>query len=266
MLHKGLRFRGEGASIPATNCCRDSGFSNIPTPAGAALMKGCAAIFDLDGTLADTAPDLVNAANRLLAELGLPALEFRETRNAAGMGGRPLIRLGFRRGGRQLPSDGEMDALYARFLVVYDRGIDDSTRLYDGVVETLDGLRADRWLLGVCTNKPVAPAIRLLGRLGIGDYFGSILGGDSLAVRKPDPRHLLATIEAVGGEPRRSVMVGDSAADLGAARSAGLPCVLMRYGYSPEPVDSLGAEAVLDRFAELTARLPALIREGCTPG
>ena len=225
-------------------------------------MHDCAAIFDLDGTLADTAPDLVYAANSLLEELGLPDLEFRETRNAAGMGGRALIRLGYFRGGREPPLEGEMESLYARFLEVYDRSIDRSTHLFEGVRDTLDRMHADGWLLGVCTNKPVAPAVRLLDRLGIADHFGSILGGDSLEVRKPHPRHVLSTVEAIGGEPEHAVMVGDSAVDLAAARDAGLPCVLMRYGYSSDPVDSLGAEAVLDRFSELAQFLPRLLRGG----
>ncbi len=228
-------------------------------------MKDCAAIFDLDGTLADTAPDLVYAANSLLSELGLPDLQFRETRNAAGMGGRALIRLGYLRGGREPPLDGEMDSLYARFLHSYDRSIDRSTHLFEGVRDTLDRMQADGWLLGVCTNKPIAPAVRLLDRLGLADHFGSILGGDSLEVRKPHPRHVLATVEAVGGEPERAVMVGDSAVDLAAARDAGLPCVLMRYGYSADPVDSLGAEAVLDCFSELVPLLPRLLRVGGVP-
>ena len=225
-------------------------------------MQDGAAIFDLDGTLADTAPDLVYAANSLLEELDLPELQFRETRNAAGMGGRALIRLGYLRGGREPPLDGEMESLYVRFLKTYDRSIDRSTHLFEGVRDTLDRMRSDGWLLGVCTNKPVAPAVRLLDRLGIADHFGTILGGDSLEVRKPHPRHVLSTVEAVGGAPERAVMVGDSDVDLVAAHDAGLPCVLMRYGYSADPVDTLGAEAVLDRFPDLAPLLPRLLRGG----
>ncbi len=223
-------------------------------------MRCYAAIFDLDGTLADTAPDLVDAANRLLDQLGLPALVFRETRNAAGMGGRALLRLGYLRGGREPPQGDEMTALYERFLVEYDAAIDGSTRLFQGVGETLNDLHSKGWLLGVCTNKPVAPAKRLLERLGIAHRFGAILGGDSLPVRKPDPRHLFATIEAIGAEAGGSVMIGDSNVDLAAARDAGVPCVLMRYGYSADPVDSLGAEAVLDQFPDLLPLLPELVQ------
>ncbi len=226
-------------------------------------MQGCAAIFDLDGTLADTAPDLVLAANRLLSELALPHLVFEETRNAAGMGGRALICLGHERAGKTPPAGAALEAHYVRFLEVYDRGIVESSRLFDGVSDTLDCLRADGWLLAVCTNKPEAPARALLSRLGVMDRFGALLGGDSLDVRKPDPRHLLSTVAAAGGTPERAVMVGDSAIDLGAARNAGVPCVLMRYGYSADPVDELGAEAVLDGFAELGPLLPSLVAGSC---
>jgi len=214
------------------------------------------AVFDLDGTLADTAPDLVAAANALLAELDLPPLALASTRNAAGMGGRALIRLGCQRAGRPEPHGDSLEDLYRRFLVLYDDRIAGQSRLFDGVARTLDGLRGEGWRLAVCTNKPVAPARRLLEHFDLLDRFGAVLGGDSLDVRKPDPRHVAESVAAVGGRPDRAAMVGDSIVDLSAAHAAGLPCALVRYGYSAKPVDELGADAVLDRFDELSELLP----------
>ena len=221
--------------------------------------RGRAAIFDLDGTLADTAPDLVLAANDLLEELDLPPLDLPSTRNTAGMGGRALLRLGHERGGRPAPTGAAMEAMYERYLAVYERGIDRSTCLFDGVAETLDRLASAGWRLGVCTNKPEAPARLLLDRLGIAARFRCILGGDSLPVRKPDPLHLRRVIEGVGGRVEQSVLVGDSSVDLGAARNAGVACVLMSYGYASTPVGELGADAVLDSFAGLVTLLPKLV-------
>lgn len=224
-------------------------------------MKEPTAIFDLDGTLADTVGDLVHAANSLLAPMGIPPLDAEACRNQAGMGGKALVRLAHGLAGREL-AETAMEDLYRRFLDHYDRNLCEFTRLFDEVPEGLNGLRQSGWRLGVCTNKPESPARRLLARLGIADFFDAILGGNSLDVRKPHPRHLVESVRRSGGDPGRAVMVGDSAIDLEAARAAGIPCILVAFGYSTEPVETLGADAVVQSFAEVPERVAGLLPDG----
>ena len=221
-------------------------------------MSSPSAIFDLDGTLADTAHDLIGTANEMLTSRGMPALGYADTRNAAGMGGRALIRLGYQRAGQEI-EDGQVEELYPEFLEVYMRRYDRKTHLFAGVAATLRNLQAMGWRLGVCTNKPEAPAVALLDRLGLGKLFAVVLGGDTLDVRKPDPRHVLETVARLGGQPRHAAMVGDSRNDFDAAEAAGMPCILMSYGYSSEPVEGIGAAAVTDRFEALPQLLQRLV-------
>lgn len=222
-------------------------------------MQFRTAVFDLDGTLADTAADLIDTTNDLLKPYNLPPLGLAETRNLVGMGGRQLVRRAFEAAGRPV-TDAEVEDLYPQFIEIYLGRLSRSSRLYDGVADVLDRLRAVGWILGVCTNKPIAPATELLGRLGIAGHFQCILGGDSLPVRKPDPAHLLGTVRGAGGVRERAVMVGDSENDLAAARAAGIPCVLMTYGYSPQPVERLRPDRLADRFEDLPDLFAELVQ------
>lgn len=214
------------------------------------------AIFDLDGTLAETAADLIGAANDLLRAEGLATLDYAETRSTAGRGGRALLRLGWERAGRPLSED-EVQRRYLDFLDAYAARIDQESTLYDGAVETLERLAAEGWALGVCTNKPERLAVELLDRLGVGARFAAILGADSVPARKPDPGHLLATIDQVGGDLARSVLIGDSETDRETARNAHCPVVLVSFGYSMIPADELAPDALIDHYREL---IPALER------
>lgn len=225
-----------------------------------------AAIFDLDGTLADTAPDLVGALNDMMADEGMPLVDPVETRRTAGMGGRALIRHGWAAAGVDL-AETQIDALYPVFLKHYKAREDRDSFLFDGVLETLDRLAALGWRLGVCTNKPHELAGPVLSRLGVAGRFEVVLGSGAVSVggapvRKPHPRHLLSVIEALGADPRRSVLVGDTKTDRDAARNAGAPVVLMTFGYALEPLESLGPDAILADFAGLPPVLDRLCPAG----
>jgi phosphoglycolate phosphatase len=233
-----------------------SALASAPPPASALVR---AAIFDLDGTLADTSADLIAAANAAFgaAELGAP-LDAEGDRGVALRGGRAMLRAGLDRLGLSW-TEGELDAHYARLLEFYRGGIAERTRLYEGVEAALDALAAAGWRLGVCTNKPAALAEALLDRLGLGGRFSALLGADSLEVRKPDPRHLLETIARAGGTPGRAVLVGDSETDRAVAAAAGVPCVLVGFGPEGAGLAALQPAALFGSYGELPALLERLI-------
>lgn len=222
-------------------------------------MRG--AIFDLDGTLADTAADLLAAANAALAPRGLPLLELSRDKAYAGRGGRSMIRRALTLAGRDPDGAAEIaltDALYPELLEAYAGAVAVETRLFDGVEACLTVLAAEGWALGVCTNKPEGLARPLLAALGVIDRFGAVVGADTLPVRKPDPEHLRETARRIGVDPARTVMLGDTVTDLSTARAAGVPCVLTRFGFAAEPVESLGADALIAHFDEAPGVLARL--------
>ncbi|MBP7240414.1 HAD-IA family hydrolase [Amaricoccus sp.] len=217
------------------------------------------AVFDLDGTLADTSADLIAAANAALAEAGFGApLDPEADKVHAFAGGRAMLRAGMARATGGWEAD-RVEAGYPRLLEAYAADIARHTRLYPGVVPALDALEADGWGLAICTNKPAALAETLLAALGIRQRFRAMLGADSLAVRKPDPLHLLETIARAGGTRERSVLVGDTANDREAALAAGVPCVLVGFGPEGEAVAAMEPEAMLDDYAALPALLERLV-------
>lgn len=222
-------------------------------------MRG--AIFDLDGTLADTSGDLLAAANIALAPRGLPALDPVADRPVAGRGGRSMIRRSLQIAGRDPDGPEEIaltDAIYPELLEAYAGALAVRTRLFDGVHACLEVLVSRGWRLGVCTNKPEHLAVPLLEILGVSDRFGAILGADTLPVRKPDPVHFTETAVRIGADPALSVMIGDTVTDLNTARAAGAPCVLTRFGFAAEPVESLGPDAIVDHFDEIAPTLDVL--------
>jgi phosphoglycolate phosphatase len=186
------------------------------------------AVFDLDGTLVDSAPDIHAALDRLMAARGLPGFTRAEVTAMIGDGVRVLVTRALAARGQPF----EPAALDA-FMADYEANAAVETRLFPGVAEALEALRADGWRIAVCTNKPEAAARELLAALGLLDQLAALGGGDSFAVRKPDPGHLHATIAAAGGAPRGAVMIGDHRNDVAAARGAGLPCVFVGWGYGP---------------------------------
>lgn len=215
------------------------------------------AIFDLDGTLVDSLPDLLRALNRLLAEHGRRALVDGEVRMMVGDGVHKLVERGFAATGT--PAGAALDDLAGRFVQLYHGHTIDHSRPFPGAEQALDDLVAAGWTLAVCTNKPYQASVEMLGGLGLASRLVVITGGDSCPFRKPDPRHVLATIEALGATPAETVFIGDSPNDAEAARAAGLPLLLVSFGYTRVPVTELGADVVIERFEELVgalARLP----------
>jgi phosphoglycolate phosphatase len=217
------------------------------------------AVFDLDGTLADTSADLIAAANGALAEAGLGApLAAPADAAIAFRGGRAMLRAGLERV-RGAVDGAAVETLYPRLLALYAEGIDRHTELYDGAAAALDELDARAWALAICTNKPVALAELLLERLGLTGRFRAVLGADSLAVRKPDPQHLLETIARAGGRRDRAVLIGDTVTDRDAARGAGVPCVLVGFGPDGQTVAGLEPDALLGHYHQLTDLLEKLV-------
>ena len=216
-----------------------------------------ALVFDLDGTLVDTAPDLAGALNAVLAAAGRATLDLGELRPLMTQGALALIRRGFELTGAAL-GETEMAAARAAFLDYYGANLATQSRPFPGVRETLATLATSAGPLGVCTNKPESLSRCLFDALDLTRFFGAVLGGDSLAVRKPDPEHLWATIDALGAGCGETVMIGDSATDVATARNAGVPVIVVSYGYRDAPAAALGADAVIDSFAALPAALARL--------
>jgi phosphoglycolate phosphatase len=214
-------------------------------------------VFDLDGTLVDTAHDLLTTLNLILASEGMAPVSIEKWIGMVGSGARVMLEAAFASEGRAL-TPAKLEALLTRYLALYDEHIADMSRPYSGAEAALDRFAADGWLLAVCTNKFEAPARKLLSVLGLADRFAAITGQDTFAFRKPDPRHLTETVRLAGGDPARSVMVGDSATDIDTAKAAGRPVVAVTFGYSPVPVAELGPTRVIGHFSELPAAVAAL--------
>ena len=220
-----------------------------------------AVVFDLDGTLADTLPDILAALNRLMAAEGLRAMTYAEGRTMVGGGARTLVRRALTAAAGRQPEDIDLNRCYDRFLADYTARATALTRPYPGVIETLKALADAGAALGVCTNKPHEVTLRVLGELGLARFFGdAVLGGDALAVRKPDAKHLAAVAERAGVPLAACAMVGDSETDVATARAAGVPVVAVTFGYTALAPESLGADALIGAFAELPAALAALAR------
>jgi phosphoglycolate phosphatase len=214
-----------------------------------------ALIFDLDGTLADTAPDLLGATNAVLAARGRALLDLGHLRHMVGFGAIALIMQAMEASGAPVSED-EMPALVEIFLSHYRAHIADGSRLFPQVAETLATLKADGARLGVLTNKPQELTDLLLPHLALDGVFAAIYGAGRKAYTKPDPRIFHDVVDAVfAGGTGPAVMIGDSITDLSTARAAGVPCILMSYGYTHVPVKDLGADLVLDDFAQLPQAL-----------
>ena len=212
-------------------------------------------VFDLDGTLVDSAPDLRAALNEMLRERGRPPLSLPQVKRMIGDGAAALVARALAASGGD-PADAA--SALARFIELYEAEAVRLTRPYPAVPETLAALRRRGYRMAICTNKPQHATIAVLEGLGLLALFDGIAGGDRFAVRKPDPGHLLGLVGAVGARAEAAAMIGDSENDAAAARSAGLPLVLMRYGYARADLDPLGADALLDHFAELPNALDRL--------
>ena len=213
-------------------------------------MRGATIAIDLDGTLVDTAPDLIGAVNAVLIAEGLRPLSYEEGRPLIGRGARWMLQSGLRYAGEQDPA-GRADAMLGRFLDHYGAHLSDESRPFPGAVHALEALKAAGPKLVICTNKPTGLSRRLLTDLGIIDLFNDVVGADAVSALKPDAAHLIEAIAAVGGDLARTVMVGDAGPDAGVARAAGTPLILVSFGYSETPAADLAPDILLHHFDDL---------------
>lgn len=215
--------------------------------------------FDLDGTLVDTAPDLLGSLNHILEEEGLPSAPVDSSRRLVGHGAKALLQHGFDHADRVWENDREK-ALIERFVNAYIERITTESRPYPGVEEALDALSDLGAKLVVCTNKRTDLSLLVLEGLGLLQKFDAVIGADLAPAPKPDARHLLLAIKTVGGRPDQALMVGDSGNDIDAARNAGVASVAVRFGYCDGPVEALRADALIECFAELPKVAERLLR------
>ncbi len=220
-------------------------------------MTSFALVFDLDGTLIDSAPDVRAALNLLLAEEGRPRLSLAQVQDLVGEGARALIERAWTVTGDSA-DPGAVAELVGRYLAHYRAHPADHTHVYDGVREELARLTAAGVPLGICTNKPDAMTKIVLDALDLSRHFRAMVGGD-FARRKPDGEHIRETLRRMGVEGMAALYVGDSATDVGAARDAGLPVIAVTYGYARMPVERLGADRLIGHFAELGPTIAGLL-------
>ena len=194
-------------------------------------------LFDLDGTLVDSAGDLAGSLDTFMAEKGLPPIGLETGRTLIGHGIANLVRAALKLNGA-IGADGDIALDLQRFMEIYQSRLTDLTRTYAGVVETLDRLASDGWQMGVCTNKREAFARTIVANLGMEKYFKLVCGPDTFGVGKPDPRQLLETAKAVGGGAPQ-IFIGDSEVDVATAKAAAFPIIAVTYGYSKVPLASL---------------------------
>jgi phosphoglycolate phosphatase len=212
-------------------------------------MPDRAVIFDLDGTLVDTAPDLMRATNHVLVGLGRRAISMDEVRSFVGHGARALLTRGLTATGG-LPENYDVEPDYQRFVTFYASNIADGSVPFPGVVRLLERLKGEGFGLGVCTNKLEGLSVQLLDALDLSRHFGSVVGPDTLGVAKPDPRPFREAVSRLGLVAPRAIMVGDSETDVLTARNAGVPVIGVPFGYTPQPVAEFGPDRMIAHFDE----------------
>jgi phosphoglycolate phosphatase len=219
------------------------------------MFKDATVVFDLDGTLVDTAPDLTHALNYALARAGQPPVSPEMVRSLVGLGAQVMVEEGLRRAG----VTADLKTMLGDFLTHYEANIAAESRPYPGAVAALDRLRAEGARLAICTNKRESLSRRLLQELDLESYFSAIAGRDTFSVSKPDPGHLTGAISLAGGDPARAVMIGDSDVDVRAAQAASVPVVLVSFGYAGPAPSAATPEAVINHFDELYASLTSVL-------
>ncbi|MFN3609274.1 MAG: HAD family hydrolase [Hyphomonas sp.] len=220
-------------------------------------FDGWTIAFDLDGTLVDTAPDLLGALNHVLTDAGLQPVGLPTVATLIGNGARAMMEKGFGIQNVSLPA-AEMDAAFDRFIAYYIDNIAVGSRPFEGCVEGLDALRSAGATLCVCTNKRQDLSERLINELGLADRFSAILGADRATNRKPHKDHVFEAVRAAGGSPERALFVGDSRTDERAARNAGLPFLFVTFGYEAETVEMIAPDGVIGHYAQLFETLSVL--------
>lgn len=215
-------------------------------------------VFDLDGTLVDTAPDLLDSLNHTLGVGGMPHTDLGGFHQFVGHGARVMIERAYTAQRMALAGD-EHDRLFSVFLDHYGANIPGKSQPYPGVLDALDRLAAAGYLLAICTNKTEAFSRKLIESLGLASRFAAICGSDTFAFRKPDPRHLTETIALAGGDPERALMVGDSRTDIDTAKAAGIPVVAVDFGYTDRHVREFEPSRIISHFDELTPGLASAL-------
>jgi len=223
-------------------------------------LEGWTIAFDLDGTLVDSAPDLIGTLNRMLVEEGLPTVSMESAQTLIGSGARALLVHGFEAAGASVER-AQSDELFERFLVDYAGHIADGSQPFDGVVETLERLKERGAILVVATNKRSDLSELLLEKLDLTRHFAAVVGPDRVSARKPSGAHLREAVSIAGGDPERAIMVGDAAPDAGAAKDAGIPCILVTFGYTPTPVEGLGGDVLIDEFEDVEEAIDGLLSD-----
>jgi phosphoglycolate phosphatase len=225
------------------------------------MMVAPTVVFDLDGTLVDSAPDLAATLNIIFAREGLPPVPYDTARKLVGGGARSMIERSLAAQGRKLDTPA-VDGLVKGFIDHYAAHIADRSRAFPGLEAALDELAAGGCRFAVCTNKLEWLSVRLLDALGLSSRFAAICGADTFGLQKPHPDLLRRTIARADGEPAHAVMVGDSISDIATARAAGVPVVAVDYGYAETPVRELGPDRVISALAELPSAVFDLLRAG----
>jgi phosphoglycolate phosphatase len=228
-------------------------------------MPAPTVVFDLDGTLVDTAPDLVVTLNTLFAREGLRPVPYAQARRLIGGGARAMIERGLRAEGRPVVA-AEVDRLFVQFIDYYSEHIAEASRPFPGVEAALDALQAQGFVFAICTNKLEALSLLLLDSLGLAKRFAAICGQDTFAIQKPDPEIFRRTVLRAGGDPARAIMIGDSGTDVRTARAAGVPVIAVDFGYTERPVAEFGPDRVISHFDQLAAAIGAVMTPAATRG
>jgi phosphoglycolate phosphatase len=222
------------------------------------MISARTVVFDLDGTLVDTAPDLIHALNYVLDREGLPPVPLHAARTMIGAGARRLIERGLELEGRAVALE-DLDRLTRDFIDYYADHIADTSRPFEGLEDALDDLAARGYRFAVCTNKLEWLSKLLLDRLGLSARFSAICGADTFGIAKPDPAILRQTVARAGGEMSSTVMVGDAGPDIGVARRAGVPVIGVEFGYTEVPIAELKPDLLIGHMSQLPAAVETLM-------
>ena len=215
-------------------------------------------VFDPDGTLIDTAPDLILATNHVLEDAGYQPVEPQFIRPVISFGSRAMISAGIRHQGAEV-NEAELDDMFEKLIDFYGRNIAVASKPFPGPIGVLDGLRTSETAIAICTNKREDMARLLMNELGLTSYFKVITGRDTFPICKPHPEHLLSTIRLAGGTAANSVMVGDSTTDYETAKAANIPIIGVTFGYTDIPLEKLECEALISDYTDFPAALAALM-------
>ncbi len=218
------------------------------------LPEGSLIVFDLDGTLVDSAWDLISTLNKVITKQGLPPISRDCVGHIVGQGAMKMLEKAYNHFGKELDNTLQ-EALLKEFLAIYEIHLADETQPFEGIRDLLNKLKKKGWLLAVCTNKYEKISKKLLKILELDHYFEAICGSDTFSVRKPDPQHLLGTVEKAGGKREHTIMIGDSKTDIDTAKAANIPIIAVTFGYTDVDVSSLNPTKTVEHSNEIYAEI-----------